>query len=100
MIEMKKDRTSASAMGVFQAGKRYSVAPEIERTLVDAGVAAYVGRPPAVETATAPPAPENAAERTEKPAPKWTLKTSPEEYLERYGDDGPNSALAREVLGL
>lgn len=29
--------------------------------------------------------------------PEWTLKTSPEEYLERF-PDGPNAELARQVL--
>ena len=39
------------------------------------------------------------------PAPKkesgaeWTLKTSPEDYLDKY-PDGPNADLARQVLGL
>ena len=30
---------------------------------------------------------------------RWKLKTSPEDYLERH-PDGPNAALAREVLGI
>lgn len=30
-------------------------------------------------------------------APKWTIKTSPKEYLEKY-PDGPNADLARQVL--
>ena len=28
----------------------------------------------------------------------WDLKVSPQEYLDRYGDDAKNSALARAVL--
>lgn len=31
--------------------------------------------------------------------PRWDLKSSPEDYLEQY-PDGPNAALAREILGL
>ncbi len=27
--------------------------------------------------------------------PEWTLKTPPQEYLDRFGDDAKNSALAR-----
>lgn len=30
---------------------------------------------------------------------EWTLKTSPEEYLEKYGADAPNSDLAKKMVG-
>lgn len=52
-----------------------------------------------VETATVT-APEVRAGPAPTPesAPEWTLKTTPEEYLERYGDDGPNSNLAHQVI--
>jgi hypothetical protein len=43
-------------------------------------------------------APEPAEPQAPSEAPEWTLSTSPEDYLERYGDDAPNSALARAVI--
>lgn len=32
------------------------------------------------------------------PPPPWPLKTSPEAYLKKYGDDGPKSELAKMHL--
>lgn len=31
---------------------------------------------------------------------KWTLATKPEAYLKRFGDNGPQSKLAKEILGV
>lgn len=42
------------------------------------------------------PAPEGAGDPDDD-VPEWTLKTPPEEYLEKH-PDGPNAELARRVL--
>lgn len=34
----------------------------------------------------------------EEALPEWPLKTTPEKYLETYGDDAKNSELARRVI--
>ena len=62
MIRMKT--TAAGPDGTWSAGHEYGLPEDVERALVDGGYAAYVSE---VETAEAAPAPENAAERTEKP---------------------------------
>lgn len=45
-------------------------------------------------------APANkAADPEDEGLPDWPLKVSPAEYLEKYGDDAKNSALARRLIG-
>lgn len=39
-----------------------------------------------------------AGEDKAEDAPEWTLSTAPEDYLDRYGEDAPNSDLARAVI--
>lgn len=90
--------TSAGPEGTFLGERPYRVPDQMPAGLadqfVDAGAAYWMEREK-VEAATEAPAPENAAERT---LPPWTLKTSPADYLDQYGDDAPNSELARRHL--
>ena len=39
-----------------------------------------------------------AADKGQKPMPKWPLKMSPDEYLEKYGAKAKNSELARQAI--
>lgn len=94
------------------AGKLIDYAVPVAEALLDTGQARHptddelAAGGVVAETATAPEGEARAAE-TDSPAaeksesealPEWTLKTTPEEYLERYGDDAANSELARRVI--
>lgn len=73
-------------------------APEVVVKDVEAPAMKAVEAPTAKDVeAPAEKAVEAPAEKPDKP-PKWTLKTSPEAYIERYGKDGPNSDLAHAVI--
>ncbi len=89
--------TSTSPHGSYLGQREYSVPGEMPEALADELVAGGYAEKRGAEVATAPPAPENAAERTEAPKrtiPPWTMKTDPAEYLERF-PEGPNAALAK-----
>lgn len=74
-------------------------AGEVERfglELVDGKVAFGAEEAPA-PSQPEDPAPEGDGDPDDDDVPEWTLKTPPEEYLEKH-PDGPNAELARRVL--
>lgn len=88
MQHILMDATRRSRVGVLREGKWYNVPDEVAEELDEASYRTEA----AVRSA-----PEHAARRTGG-VPDWPLKTPPAEYIDRKGDDGPKSELAKQVL--
>lgn len=85
--------------GRVSGGQVFEVDPYTAAQLVKQGSAEYVGRPPETDLPVKPPAPP-------EPAPEWTLRTSPENYIKKHGGKkNPSDAikanleLAYQIVG-
>lgn len=96
MPRVKMLKTAAGPAGVFQSGQEYDLPLELAKAFL--GDHGCVILPPAMETAVLPPAETREAETEPEPPPEWTLKMTPEEYLEKY-PNGPKAVLAKAIVG-
>jgi hypothetical protein len=93
-IRMKK--TASGPDYTYQFPGTYEAPEWVALSLVQGGAAEFVGGAErVVETATAPE-PETRQKRTEVDEP-WTMKVTPEQYLERW-PDGKYASLAKRLV--
>ena len=107
MLSRARGAPDGYTINLYEADTEYDVPDRLGQPWVNNGTAELVGaveptNEPSEEEVAAAAAAEAEAEAESEIAGRgvhWALTTPPDRYLERYGDEAPQSDLAHWVLG-